>query len=169
MEYVFLFFRKMNETRKERDFRIWMHQEETIVFLDLVTSVMDGKYLQEDNGFLLLYGMLRTSELTISKNLMKKIKKELRMVVDKEILDELFQNVKFEEITEGEKRYYKAKIKQTDRKYVSAVLQQLFYTEEFQKRLEVLGEETKKNVTSKFQQEYIDKAIINAKFYYRMN
>lgn len=169
MEYVFLFFRKMNETRKERDFRIWMHQEETIVFLDLVTSVMDGKYLQEDNGFLLLYGMLRTSELTISKNLMKKIKKELRMVVEKEILDELFQNVKFEEITEGEKRYYKAKIKQTDRKYVSAVLQQLFYTEEFQKRLEVLGEETKKNVTSKFQQEYIDKAISNAKFYYRMN
>ena len=169
MEYVFLFFRKMNETRKERDFRIWMHQEETIVFLDLVTSVMDGKYLQEDNGFLLLYGMLRTSELTISKNLMKKIKKELRMVVDKEILDKLFQNVKFEEITEGEKRYYKAKIKQTDRKYVSAVLQQLFYTEEFQKRLEVLGEETKKNVTSKFQQEYIDKAISNAKFYYRMN
>lgn len=169
MEYVFLFFRKMNETRKERDFRIWMHQEETIVFLDLVTSIMNGKYLQEDNGFLLLYGMLRTSELTISKNLMKKIKKELRMVVDKEILDELFQNVKFEEITEGEKRYYKAKIKQTDRKYVSAVLQQLFYTEEFQKRLEVLGEETKKNVTSKFQQEYIDKAISNAKFYYRMN
>ncbi len=169
MEYVFLFFRKMNETRKERDFRIWMHQEETIVFLDLVTSIMNGKYLQEDNGFLLLYGMLRTSELTISKNLMKKIKKELRMVVEKEILDELFQNVKFEEITEGEKRYYKAKIKQTDRKYVSAVLQQLFYTEEFQKRLEVLGEETKKNVTSKFQQEYIDKAISNAKFYYRMN
>ena len=169
MEYVFLFFRKMNETRKERDFRIWMHQEETIVFLDLVTSIMNGKYLQEDNGFLLLYGMLRTSELTISKNLMKKIKKELRMVVDKEILDKLFQNVKFEEITEGEKRYYKAKIKQTDRKYVSAVLQQLFYTEEFQKRLEVLGEETKKNVTSKFQQEYIDKAISNAKFYYRMN
>ena len=169
MEYVFLFFRKMNETRKERDFRIWMHQEETIVFLDLVTSIMNGKYLQEDNGFLLLYGMLRTSELTISKNLMKKIKKELRMVVDKEILDELFQNVKFEEITEGEKRYYKAKIKQTDRKYVSAVLQQLFYTEEFQKRLEVLGEETKKNVTSKFQLEYIDKAISNAKFYYRMN
>ena len=169
MEYVFLFFRKMNETRKERDFRIWMHQEETIVFLDLVTSIMNGKYLQEDNGFLLLYGMLRTSELTISKNLMKKIKKEVRMVVEKEILDELFQNVKFEEITEGEKRYYKAKIKQTDRKYVSAVLQQLFYTEEFQKRLEVLGEETKKNVTSKFQQEYIDKAISNAKFYYRMN
>ena len=169
MEYVFLFFRKMNETRKERDFRIWMHQEETIVFLDLVTSIMNGKYLQEDNGFLLLYGMLRTSELTISKNLMKKIKKELRMVVEKEILDELFQNVKFEEITEGEKRYYKAKIKQTDRKYVSAVLQQLFYTEEFQKRLEVLGEETKKNVTSKYQQEYIDKAISNAKFYYRMN
>ena len=103
MEYVFLFFRKMNETRKERDFRIWMHQEETIVFLDLVTSVMDGKYLQEDNGFLLLYGMLRTSELTISKNLMKKIKKELRKRVDKIILDELFQNVKFEEVTEGEK------------------------------------------------------------------
>ena len=169
MEYVFLFFRKMNETRKERDFRIWMHQEETIVFLDLVTSIMNGKYLQEDNGFLLLYGMLRTSELTISKNLMKKIKKELRKRVDKIILDELFQNVKFEEVTEGEKRYYKAKIKQTDRKYVSAVLQQLFYTEEFQKRLEALGEETKKDVTSKFQQEYIDKAISNAKFYYRMN
>ena len=104
-----------------------------------------------------------------SKNLMKKIKKELRKRVDKIILDELFQNVKFEEVTEGEKRYYKAKIKQTDRKYVSAVLQQLFYTEEFQKRLEALGEETKKDVTSKFQQEYIDKAISNAKFYYRMN
>ena len=100
---------------------------------------------------------------------MKKIKKELRKRVDKIILDELFQNVKFEEVTEGEKRYYKAKIKQTDRKYVSAVLQQLFYTEEFQKRLEALGEETKKDVTSKFQQEYIDKAISNAKFYYRMN
>lgn len=169
MEYVFLFFRKMNETRKERDFRIWMHQEETIVFLDLLASIMNGKYHQEDNGFLLLYGMLRTTELTVSKNLMKKIKKELRKVVNKEILDELFQNVKFEEVTEGEKRYYKAKIKHTDRKYVSAVLQQLFYTEEFQKRLEVLGEETKKNVTSKFQQEYIDKAISNAKFYYRMN
>ena len=42
-------------------------------------------------------------------------------------------------------------------------------TPEFQKRLEALGEETKKDVTSKFQQEYIDKAISNAKFYYRMN
>ena len=35
MEYIWLFNRKKEEKRKERDFRISIHQEETIVTLDL--------------------------------------------------------------------------------------------------------------------------------------
>ena len=162
MEYIWLFNRKKEEKRKERDFRIWIHQEETIVTLDLLSSDVLIKPFQADGRqaeFMLLYKLLRYKKFSVTREWFKKFVKNIKRA------NLAISPLDCIEVT-NDNGFSLIALKEKKRNQVADIMTEIFFSKEFQEQVKKCSNEV---LASNLQQMYIDKTIRDMDMYLLLN